>query len=182
MQGAKLDGSKEHYKYLSTLIIIEHQQQTHNRIKHHTQQQTNSGIKYIEIPIDGSIPWNNIPSSLTENQWKKIRNPEVIEKHLISRNRSHLYQVQCTLFTINPLRYLLGKDCFTHFSNSPLLGTAKLKHLSLLLLQKLYLTKLKSISYLLVTLITSTIRRRHDAKLKKRKHSPPPPLSLQLGS
>ena len=62
----------------------------HRRIKHHTHQRKSSGIKYLEIPIDTSIPWNNIPLTLTEDQWKTIDNPEDIERCLISRNRAHL--------------------------------------------------------------------------------------------
>ena len=62
----------------------------HRHIKYHTRQRKSSGIKYLEILIDTTIPWNNIPSTLTEDQWKKIGNPEDIERCLISRNRAHL--------------------------------------------------------------------------------------------
>ena len=104
VQEAKIDGNKKHYTYLSNLILIEHQQQMHRRIKFCTHQRKSSGIKYLEIPIDTSIPWNSIPSSLTEDQWKKVDNPEDIERFLISRNRVHLSQAQGTPFTISPLK------------------------------------------------------------------------------
>ena len=34
VQEAKIDGNKKHNQYLSNLILIEHQQQMHRRIKH----------------------------------------------------------------------------------------------------------------------------------------------------
>ena len=104
VQEAKLDGNKKHYQYLSNLIIIEHQQQMHRRIKHHTHQRKSSGIKYLDIPTDTTIPWNNIPSNLPDDKWQKVENPEDIERCLISRNRAHLSQAQGTPFTIHPLK------------------------------------------------------------------------------
>ena len=38
VQEAKIDGNKKHYTYLFNLILIEHQQQMHRLIKHHTHQ------------------------------------------------------------------------------------------------------------------------------------------------
>ena len=73
LQEAKVDGNKKHYQYLSNLILIEHQQQMHSRIKHHTHQRTSSSIKYLDIPTDTSIPWNNIPSNLSDDKWKKMK-------------------------------------------------------------------------------------------------------------
>ena len=133
----------------------------HHRIKHHTQQTKANGIKYIKIPIDESIPWNIIPSLLTESQWKNIINPEDIKKCIISRNWSCLSQDQGIPFTINPLRDLLGKDSSILFGNLPLLGTVELQHLPLSSLQKLYLVELKNFIYP----ITSPISRRHDTML-----------------
>ena len=78
VQETRIDGNKKHDTYLSNLILIEHQQQMHRHIKHHTHQSKSSGIKYIEIPIDTSIPWSSITSCLTEDQWKKVDNPEDI--------------------------------------------------------------------------------------------------------
>ena len=71
VQEAKIDGNNKHFTYLSNLIFIEHQQHMHRRIKHYTNQSKSSGIKYLEIPIYTSIPWNSIPSSLPEDQWKR---------------------------------------------------------------------------------------------------------------
>ena len=68
VQEAKIDGNKKHYQYLSNLILIEHQQQMHRRIKHHTHQRKSSGIKYLDIATDTSIPWNNIPSHLSDDK------------------------------------------------------------------------------------------------------------------
>ena len=92
VQEAKIDSNKKHYQYLSNLILIEHQQQMHRRIKHHTHQRKSSGIKYLDIPTDTSIPWNNIPSNFPDDKWKKVENPEDIERCLISRNHAHLFQ------------------------------------------------------------------------------------------
>ena len=92
IQEAKIDSNNKHYKYLSNLIIIEHQQQMKCRIKHHTRQRKTTGIKFIEIPIDNSIPWNSLLFSLNEDKWQTVDNPEDIERCLISRNRAHLSQ------------------------------------------------------------------------------------------
>ena len=149
VQEAKIDGNKKHYQYLSNLVIIEHQKQMYRRIKHYTHQRKSSGIKYLEIPIDNSIPWNNIPSTLTADQWNCFDNPEDIERCLISRNRAHLSQAQGTPFTIHPLKELLGKDSLTPFGNSLLLGTADLDIIPLTSLQKLYLSELRKSSFTL---------------------------------
>ena len=53
---AKLDDKKKHVIYLTNLIIIEHQQHMHRFIKHHSKQKQSSGIEFIEIPLDTSIP------------------------------------------------------------------------------------------------------------------------------
>ena len=111
----------------------------HRRIKHHTHQLKSSGIKYLDIPTETSIPWNNIPSNLPDDKWKKVENPEDIERCLISRNRAHLSQAQGTPFTIHPLKELLGQDSLTPFGNSLLLGKADLTHLPLTSLQKIIL-------------------------------------------
>ena len=93
----------------------------HHRIKHNTNQSKSSGIKYLKIPIYTSIPYNSIPSSLPEDQWKKVDDPKDIERCLISRNRTHLLQAQGTPFTISLPKNVLGKDSFTPFGNSLLL-------------------------------------------------------------
>ena len=78
MQEAKLDSNNKHYKYLFNLIVID-QQQIHRFIKHDTHTTQSSGIKYIEIPIDSTIPCNNIPSSLPGDKWKRVTNLEDIK-------------------------------------------------------------------------------------------------------
>ena len=155
-QEAKIDGNNKHYQYLSNLILIEYQQQMHRRIKHHTHQSKSSGIKYLKIPIDTSILWNNILLFLTEEQCQKVDNPEDIERCLISRNRAHFSQAQGTPFTTNPLKYLLGKDSFTSFCNLCLFYNTDLNKLPLSSLQKLYLSKIKKhpIHYNLLFIIT----------------------------
>ena len=74
---------------------------------------------------------------------ENVDDPEDIERCLISRNRAYLSQAQGTPFTITPLKNLLGKDSFTPFENSLLLGTADLNKLPLSSLQKLYLSEIK---------------------------------------
>ena len=93
---AKLDDNKKHVTYLTNLILTEHQQQMHRSIKHHTKQKQSSGIKFIEIPLDTSIPWNSIPSFLLSDQWQTIHNPEEIEKVLTLRNKAYLSQSEGT--------------------------------------------------------------------------------------
>ena len=61
----------------------------------------------------------------------KVDNPEDIERCLVSRNRAHLSQTQGIPFTIKPPKDLLGKDNFTPFGNSFLLGTANLENIPL---------------------------------------------------
>ena len=60
-------------------MIIEHQQYMHRVIKHSTHRKQSNGIKYIEIPINNTIPWNSIPSSLPEDKWKRVTNLEDTE-------------------------------------------------------------------------------------------------------
>ena len=62
-----VDSNNTHYKYLSSLRVIEHKQM-YILIKHHTQTKKANGIKYIEIPLDFTTPWNNTPSFLPENK------------------------------------------------------------------------------------------------------------------
>ena len=118
----------------------------HRSIKHHTKKKQSSGIKFIEIPLDASIPWNSIPSFLPSDQWRKIDNPEEIEKVLTSRNKAHLSQLEGTLFTIASLKDMLGPDSFTPFGNSLLTGTVDMTNLPLSKLQKLYFINLQKTS------------------------------------
>ena len=146
IQKAKLDDNLKYVKYLSNLIIIEHQQNLRRSIKHHTYNHNSSGINFIEIPIDRTIPWNSIPPSLPKDQWKKIDNPEVIEKVLTSYNTAHLSQSEGKPFTIVPLKDLLGTGYFALFGDVLLHGTTNIDSLPLSNLQRLYLNKLKKTS------------------------------------
>ena len=56
VQEEKIDGNKKQDQYVSNLILIEHQQYMHRRIKYHTHQRKSSGIKYLDIPTNTSIP------------------------------------------------------------------------------------------------------------------------------
>ena len=82
----------------------------HRSVKHHTKQTKSSGISFIKIPIDTTIPWNSIPSTLSSDQWNQIDIPEEIEKVLTSRNKTHLSQVEGVPLTIAPLKYILGSN------------------------------------------------------------------------
>ena len=129
----------------------------HRSIKHHTKQKQSSGLKSIEIPLDTSIPWNSIPPSLPSAQRKTIYNPEEIEKVLTSRNKEHLSQPEGMIFTIGPLKDLLGPDSFTPFGKALLTGTADMSNLPLSKLQKLHFTNLKKASGLFESPISSHI-------------------------
>ena len=118
----------------------------HRSLKHHTKQKQYSGIKFIEIPLDTSIPWNSIPPSLPSEQWQTTHNPEEIEKALTLRNNTHLSQSEGTPFTTAPLKILLGPDSFTPFGKALLIGTADMSNIPLSKLQKLYLNNLKKTS------------------------------------
>ena len=115
----------------------------HRFMKDYTNRNKSSGIMFIEIPIDDTIPWNSIPSTIPTNQWRQIDNPAEIEKVLTSRNTAHLSQPEGTSFTIAPLKYLLEPDNFTPFGDDFLTGTANLEFLPLSKLQKRYFNNLK---------------------------------------
>ena len=101
----------------------------HRSIKHYTKKKQSSGIKFNEIPLDNSIPWNSIPPSLPSDQWQKVDNPEEIEKVLTSRNRSNLSQSEGTPFIVAPLKDILGPDSFIPFGNALLTGTVNITNL-----------------------------------------------------
>ena len=91
----------------------------YHSIKHLTKQKQPSGIKFIEIPLDASIPWNSISSYLPSDQWRKVENPEEIDKMLTSRNKAHLSQSEGTPFTMALLKDMLGLDSFAPFGKQP---------------------------------------------------------------
>ena len=51
IQEAQLDDNLKHAKYLSNLMIIEHQQKIHRSIKHHTHNNKSSGIKLLRFQL-----------------------------------------------------------------------------------------------------------------------------------
>ena len=106
-------------------------------IKNYTKQQQSSGIKFIEIPIDDSIPWNSIPSTLPSDQWQQIDNQEEIEKVLTSRDKAYLSQPEGTPFIIAPFKEMLRLDSFIPFGNDLFTSTADMTTLPLSKLQKL---------------------------------------------
>ena len=118
----------------------------HRSIKHHTNQKESNGIKFIEIPLNTSIPRNSIPPSLPSDQWQTIHNPEEIEKVLTLRNKAHLSQSEGTSFTISLLKDLLGLASFTPFGKVLLTCTEDMSKLPISKLQKLYLTDLEKAS------------------------------------
>ena len=95
----------------------------HPSIKHHTRQKQSSGIKFIDIPLDTSIPWNIIHPSLPSEQWQTIHYPEDIEKVLTLRNKVYLSQLEGITFTTAPIKDLLGSDRFTPFGKALLAGS-----------------------------------------------------------
>ena len=129
----------------------------HPSIKHHTRQKQSSGIKFIEIPLDTSIPLNIIHPSLPSEQWQTIHNPEEIEKVLTLRNKAHLSQSEGTPFTTAPLNDLHGIDSFTPFGKSLFTGTSCMSKLPLSKLQKLYLTDLQKASGIIESPISPNI-------------------------
>ena len=114
----------------------------HRSIKNYAKQKQSSGTKFIEIPIDDSIPWNSIPSTLPSDQWRQIDNQEEIEKVLTSRDKAYLSQPEGTPIIIAPFKEMLRLDSFISFGNDLFTGTADMTTLSLSKLQKIYFNNL----------------------------------------
>ena len=76
---------------------------------------------------------------------------------LTLRNKAFLSQSECTPFTIDPLKDLLGPDSFTPFGKALLTGTVDMAKLPLSKLQKLYLNNLKKVSGIIESPISPTI-------------------------
>lgn len=51
----------------------------YRHIKHQTHPRKTSGIKYIDMPINNSIPCNSITSFLNEDQWKKLTTLKILK-------------------------------------------------------------------------------------------------------
>ena len=97
-----------------------------------------SGIKFIKIPLDATLPWNSIPSTLPSDQWCRIDNREEIEKVFTSRNKAHLSQPEGIPFTIVPLKDMIGPDNFTPFGNAIFTDTEDSETLLLSKIRNIY--------------------------------------------
>lgn len=103
----ELLNNRTHVRYLRTLNVIEKQQQIHKRRKYQSKPSKSNGIYYIDIPIDSTIAWNEIPKQLEVQYWKIIKDPKKIEKIIISRNKEHSHQIHGTTCIIDPIAPLL---------------------------------------------------------------------------
>ena len=82
-----------HTQFLKILIVIEKKQSDNYRfIRSYSKQSDKSGIKYIDIPKDYSIDWNNIPKKTPPEYWERVTIPAEIEKYIIKSNKRYLHQ------------------------------------------------------------------------------------------
>ena len=100
-----------HTQFLKTLIVIEKQRDNHKFIR--SNYTDKSGIKYIDIPKNHSIDWNNIPKNTSPEYYERVTIPAEIENKIIKRNKRYLHQVYGTPCTVKPLASLLGYNSFT---------------------------------------------------------------------
>ena len=84
----------EYARYLRMLIFIETQVEIHSTIRKFKTRNGQSNINYIDIPKDTSMDWNEIPKKLPKEEWKRIKDPVMVEKYIIERNRKYLNQAQ----------------------------------------------------------------------------------------
>ena len=125
------------------LIFIETQVKMHSTIRKFKTRHGQSNKTYIDIPKDTSMDWNEMPKKLPQEEWKRIEDPELVEKYIIERNKRRLNQAEGTPCTIEPLKSLIGLDSRTLFGNSVLEGTVDLTQLPLTKLQQLYFKEIK---------------------------------------
>ena len=76
-------------------------------------------------------------------QLKTITDREQIDKCIAERNLHHLNQAEGSVFTIEPLKSLIGEDGFTSFANEILKVTVDIFQLNLSPTIKTYLQQLK---------------------------------------
>ena len=50
-------------RYLRTIVLIEKQQQIHNRIRHQSKPSKSNILYFIDIPIDNKMALNEIPKN-----------------------------------------------------------------------------------------------------------------------
>ena len=84
------------------------------------------------------MPFDKIPKNLPDKEWRRLDQPEDIERCLSKRNLVHLHHAPETTCTIKPLKSLLGVNSLTKFGNDLLQGTANLDGLGLTSHQKMY--------------------------------------------
>ena len=96
----ELLGNMKLARHLRNLITIEQQKEVHQHISKFTKKKKSSNIKYIDIPIDDNIPFDKIPKDLPETEWRRLDQPEDIERCINKRNSVHLHQAHGTTCTI----------------------------------------------------------------------------------
>ena len=111
-------------------------------IQYTTSIKSNSSIQTIDVPIDTSIPWNNIKGKKNV-LFKTIDNPRLIEELVADRNSHHLNQAQGSSFTVEPLQSLIGPDSDTPFAEALLNGSANLSDIPFTTVTKRYLESMK---------------------------------------
>ena len=90
----EIKGNMEYARYLMMLIFIETQVEIHSTIRKFKTRNGQININYIDIPKDTSMDWNEIPKKLPKEEWKRIKDPVMVEKYIIERNRKRLNQAQ----------------------------------------------------------------------------------------
>ena len=91
-------------------------------------------ISYIEIPSDTYLDWNTLPK-YNLIRWRKIEDPEEIERNLIARNKTDFDQA------IEFLKYFLSIDSHIFFGDSILTGNYDISNISLINLQNVLLPR-----------------------------------------
>ena len=72
----------------------------HSTIKIFKIKNEQSNITYIDNSKDTSMDWNEIPNNLHQEEWKRIEDLVMVEKHITELNRRHLnqvYGIPCTI-------------------------------------------------------------------------------------
>ena len=172
-----------HTQFLKTLTVIEKQRDNHRFIRSYSKKLDKSGIKYIDIPKDYSIDWNNIPKQTPPEYWERVTIPAEIEEYIIERNKRHLHQAYGTSCIVEPLASLLGYNSFIHFGNKVLDGSVNLTNKNLSPLQQLFSKQLKKQSGLLTSPISKhiSIKQMSDGLKCRRESTSTSPSKRHLG-
>ena len=59
-------------RHLRNLITIEQQKEVHQHIGRFTKKKKSSNIKYIDIPLDTTIPFDKIPKNIPDKEWRRL--------------------------------------------------------------------------------------------------------------